>query len=57
MPREQLGRRQPGRGLLGGYLRQRERALGLSRRSVLSAAHDLEVPIYSFLSDTRIKVG
>ena len=33
--------------LLGGYLREREKALGLSRRSVLSAAHDLEVPIYT----------
>ena len=33
--------------LLGGYLRERERALGLDRRSVLSAAHDLEVPIYT----------
>jgi deoxyhypusine synthase len=33
--------------LLGGYLRERENALGLSRRSVLSAAHDLEVPIYT----------
>ena len=33
--------------LLGGYLREREKALGLSRRSVLSAAHELEVPIYT----------
>jgi deoxyhypusine synthase len=33
--------------LLGGYLREREKALGLARRSVLSAAHDLEVPIYT----------
>src|ERR687894_1134904 len=33
--------------LLGGYLKQREQALGLSRRSVLAAAHDLEVPIYT----------
>ncbi len=33
--------------LLGGYLREREKALGLSRRSVLSAAYDLEVPIYT----------
>jgi deoxyhypusine synthase len=32
---------------LGGYVRERERALGLSRRSVLSAAHELEVPIYT----------
>ncbi len=33
--------------LLGGYLREREKALGLSKRSVLSTAHDLEVPIYT----------
>jgi len=33
--------------LLGGYLRERERALGLTRTSVLSAAHELEVPIYT----------
>lgn len=33
--------------LLGGYLRQREAALGLSRRSVLSTAHELAVPIYT----------
>jgi deoxyhypusine synthase len=33
--------------LLGGYLREREAALGLVRRSVLSAAHELEVPIYT----------
>jgi deoxyhypusine synthase len=33
--------------LLGGYLREREQALGLSRRSVLSRAHELEVPIYT----------
>src|SRR5438477_6012250 len=32
--------------LLGGYLREREKALGLSRRSVLSAAHELQVPLY-----------
>ena len=32
---------------LGGYLRERERALGLSRRSVLGVAHELEVPIYT----------
>ena len=32
---------------LGGYLRERERTLGLSRRSVLSTAHELEVPIYT----------
>jgi len=33
--------------LLGGYLREREAALGLSKRSVLSTAHDLAVPIYT----------
>src|SRR6478752_977827 len=33
--------------LLGGYVRERERALGLSRRSVLAAAHELEVPLYT----------
>src|ERR671916_1451034 len=33
--------------LLGGYVQERERALGLVRRSVLSAAHELEVPIYT----------
>jgi deoxyhypusine synthase len=33
--------------LLGGYLRERERTLGLSKRSVLSTAHELEVPIYT----------
>ena len=33
--------------LLGGYLLERERALGLSRRSVLAAAHHLDVPIYT----------
>ncbi len=32
---------------LGGYLREREKALGLSRRSLLSAAYDLQVPIYT----------
>jgi deoxyhypusine synthase len=32
--------------LLGGYVRERERALGLAGRSVLAAAHELEVPIY-----------
>lgn len=32
--------------LLGGYVRERERALGLSRRSLLSVAHELEIPIY-----------
>ncbi len=33
--------------LLGGYLREREKALGLKKRSVLSMAHELEVPIYT----------
>jgi deoxyhypusine synthase len=33
--------------LLGGYLRERERALGLTRHSVLAAAHEFEVPIYT----------
>jgi deoxyhypusine synthase len=33
--------------LLGGYLREREAALGLSKRSVLSTAHQLAVPIYT----------
>ncbi len=33
--------------LLGGYVAQRERALGLTRRSVLSVAHELAVPIYT----------
>ncbi len=33
--------------LLGGYLREREKALGLTRRSALSMAHELEVPIYT----------
>jgi len=33
--------------LLGGYLRERETALGLSRRSVLSTAHALDIPIYT----------
>ncbi|MDH4130366.1 MAG: deoxyhypusine synthase [Gemmatimonadota bacterium] len=33
--------------LLGGYLTEREKALGLTRRSVLSMAHELEVPIYT----------
>jgi deoxyhypusine synthase len=32
---------------LGGYVREREWALGLTRRSVLAAAHELEVPIYT----------
>jgi len=33
--------------LLGGYLRERERALGLSHRSLLSTAHECGVPIYT----------
>jgi deoxyhypusine synthase len=33
--------------LLGGYLLQRERALGATRLSVLAAAHELDVPIYT----------
>jgi deoxyhypusine synthase len=33
--------------LLGGYLLERERALGASRRSVLAAAHELEIPVYT----------
>jgi deoxyhypusine synthase len=33
--------------LLGGYVAEREKVLGLSRRSLLAAAHELEVPIYT----------
>ncbi|HEX6644033.1 MAG TPA: deoxyhypusine synthase [Gemmatimonadales bacterium] len=33
--------------LLGGYMLEREKSLGLSRRSVLAAAHELDVPIYT----------
>jgi deoxyhypusine synthase len=33
--------------LLGGYVRAREQALGLTRQSVLAAAHALDVPIYT----------
>ena len=33
--------------LLGGFLRERERALGMHRRSVLATAHAHEVPIYT----------
>ena len=33
--------------LLGGYLLEREKAVGASRNSVLAAAHELEVPIYT----------
>ena len=33
--------------LLGGYVREREKALGLRRKSVLAAAHECGVPIYT----------
>jgi deoxyhypusine synthase len=33
--------------LLGGYLRERERALGLKHRSVLAVAHETSVPLYT----------
>ena len=33
--------------LLGGYVREREHALGLSRKSVLAVAHEYAVPIYT----------
>ena len=33
--------------LLGGYLLERERRLGAEHRSVLAAAHELQVPIYT----------
>jgi deoxyhypusine synthase len=33
--------------LLGGYLAEREKALGLTRRSLLAVAHRLDVPIYT----------
>lgn len=33
--------------LLGGYIAERERALGLSKRSLLAVAHQLDVPIYT----------
>ncbi|HET7251547.1 MAG TPA: deoxyhypusine synthase [Gemmatimonadales bacterium] len=33
--------------LLGGFVREREQALGLSRRSVLAVAHECAVPIYT----------
>src|SRR5580765_6373553 len=33
--------------LLGGYIKERERALKLTRQSVLSAAHEYGVPIYT----------
>lgn len=33
--------------LIGGYLREREKALGLGRKSILSTAYDCGVPIYT----------
>ena len=33
--------------LLGGYVAEREKVLGLARRSLLAVAHQLEVPIYT----------
>src|SRR5436853_3559853 len=33
--------------LLGGYVRERERALGVPHQSVLSAAHEFGVPLYT----------
>jgi deoxyhypusine synthase len=33
--------------LLGGYIAEREKALGLTGRSVLAVAHELAVPIYT----------
>jgi deoxyhypusine synthase len=33
--------------LLGGYLKEREQALGIKRRSVLATAHECGVPIYT----------
>ena len=33
--------------LLGGYVREREKALGLKRKSVLSVAHQCGLPIYT----------
>ncbi|MFL5600058.1 MAG: homospermidine biosynthesis protein, partial [Gemmatimonadaceae bacterium] len=33
--------------LLGGYIGEREKALGITRQSVLSAAHEYGVPIYT----------
>jgi deoxyhypusine synthase len=32
---------------LGGYVRERERALGLSRKSMLGVAHEYAVPVYT----------
>ena len=33
--------------LMGGYVREREKALGLERRSLLSVAHEYAVPIFT----------
>ncbi|HUL02698.1 MAG TPA: deoxyhypusine synthase [Gemmatimonadales bacterium] len=33
--------------LLGGYIREREKALGIGRKSVLGVAHECGVPIYT----------
>jgi deoxyhypusine synthase len=33
--------------LLGGYVRERERALGIERKSLLAVAHECGVPIYT----------
>ncbi len=33
--------------LLGGYVRERERALGITRKSLLAVAHDCGVPLYT----------
>ena len=33
--------------LLGGYIREREKALGIARKSVLGVAHESGVPIYT----------
>ena len=33
--------------LLGGYIREREKALGIGQKSVLGVAHELGVPIYT----------
>src|SRR3989454_6915024 len=33
--------------LLGGYILEREKALGISRKSVLGVAHQCAVPIYT----------
>src|ERR671923_590518 len=41
------GRLREGCQLFTQLMREREKALGLSRRSVLAAAHELEVPLYT----------